>query len=98
MAEYIDRNALLKKIMSWPIYNTDRENHVNTVNRDSIINIALTEPAANVARVKHGYWTTNKYDFDKCSACGYEQERGGWVARNFCPRCGAKMDEEVKDG
>jgi len=97
MAEYIGKSSVL--------YWIDRHCYKLEHHRPETVAFAEREkkyirklPAADVARVKHGYWTTNKYDFDECSACGYAQEHGGWEARNFCPRCGAKMDEEVKDG
>ena len=67
-------------------------------------------PSADVAPVKHGRWIEytkviipepyNKWEQAwKCSECGFDD---GFVAYNFCPNCGAKMDipdtEEDDDG
>ena len=55
---------------------------------------------------KHGHWisvpdkspktiTINMYSFIcSCSECG--QSVGHHIEYNYCPRCGAKMDEGVK--
>ena len=46
--------------------------------------------------VRHGHWIFDPKDaiemmftLPKCSECGAESSDGG----NYCPRCGAKMDE-----
>ena len=53
-------------------------------------------PTADVVEVKHGEWIFNPSDAieamftkPKCSECGFESADGG----NYCPNCGAKMDE-----
>ena len=60
-------------------------------------------PTADVAPVRHGYWIEQEnWALDDyyytCSACGTE-----WITiegtpeendMDFCPHCGAKMDEE----
>lgn len=57
-------------------------------------------PAADVAPVRHGRWIEytkviipdpyNKWEQAwKCSECGFDD---GFVAYNYCPNCGAKMD------
>ena len=44
--------------------------------------------------VKRGHWiekSTGGEYFDRCSECGYIE----WGApNNYCPECGARMDEE----
>lgn len=50
-------------------------------------------PAADVAPVVHGHWVYGC----QCSVCG--DRHGPYNARhkpyyNYCPNCGAKMDEE----
>lgn len=67
-------------------------------------------PSSDVAPVRHGRWIEhtkviipepyNKWEQAwKCSECGFDD---GFVAYNFCPNCGAKMDipdtEEDDDG
>lgn len=56
--------------------------------------------SADVAPVRHGRWIEytkviipepyNKWEQAwKCSECGFDD---GFVAYNYCPNCGAKMD------
>ena len=60
--------------------------------------IALT-PAADVQEVRHGKWIERRIPNDTgtlvfvCSVCSGKQE---WVKRNFCPNCGAQMDERAQ--
>ena len=55
-------------------------------------------PPADVVPVVHAYWMPQKENHEfkeawmKCSACGYPVSK--WTGNtNFCPSCGAKMDE-----
>ena len=54
------------------------------------------QDAADVAPVRHGWWTWNEEgeidweQFYRCSNCG---DKEYWES-NFCPNCGAKMDLE----
>ena len=50
-------------------------------------------PSADVAPVRHGRWAetvTDGFLFVSCSACGFKTGR---IDYNYCPNCGAKMDE-----
>lgn len=54
-------------------------------------------PTADVAPVVHAHWIAIGIDCDmptcfRCSICRQHAIRKG----DFCPNCGAKMDEEVK--
>ena len=64
-------------------------------------------PAADVAPVVHGKWIPHSeksreyigtvlihvmYDYWLCDTCGYRVEKGQPMY-NFCPNCGAKMEE-----
>ena len=56
------------------------------------------QPDANVAPVVHAQWIED-HDYLKCPECGVMVKRdftffdiGDW---NYCPHCGAKMDEPV---
>lgn len=45
----------------------------------------------------HGYWI-EFWDYLKCSNCNYEFTDNNDIKRfNYCPNCGAQMDEEVED-
>ena len=77
MDEYIDREAVLMKLMQ-----------------------AISDmPAADVAPVVHGHWIEKeKYTFGimyDCSLCDNRILDNGY-SWNYCPNCGAKMDEEVE--
>lgn len=62
-----------------------------------------TKTIKDVAPVKRGQWLGMEYDgyadgcpvYDTwaCSECEYEVEGDADVLTNFCPNCGAKMDE-----
>ena len=58
-----------------------------------------TKTIKDVAPVKHGHWITKtrhehypsgkEYEEDYCSACSMR----GSIEYDYCPHCGAKMDE-----
>ena len=49
----------------------------------------------DVAPVRHGHWVSiNEYPYEKCSICGETHDTVRCLD-NYCPNCGAKMDEEV---
>lgn len=92
MAEYIDREAALMKLM---------QDGCSAKNLQSISDM----PTADVAPVVHGHWieqedgnldtyytcSSCKEDFDLIAGTPYEN------LYNYCPSCGAKMDETVED-
>jgi rubrerythrin len=56
------------------------------------LSYAETLPTADVVEVKHGYWLRHGYDGLQCSLCGAVNTN--CINNNFCPNCGAKMDEK----
>ena len=86
MAEYIERESVLMKLM---------QDGCCTKNLQSISDM----PAADVAPVVHGHWIEKeKYSFGimyDCSLCDNRILDNGY-SWNYCPNCGAKMDEEVE--
>ena len=87
MAEYIKREEALMKLM---------QDGCSAKNLQSISDM----PAADVAPVRHGRWIDD-HDYLKCPECGVMVkwdftffDIGDW---NYCPNCGAKMDEPVED-
>ena len=87
MDEYIDREAVLMKLM---------QDGCSAKNLQSISDM----PAANVAPVVHGRWEeASDGDGIVCPFCRtdfctiiYDTEYF-----NYCPNCGAKMDETVEE-
>lgn len=104
MAEYIDREALIKRIEVTPLLKYEIPKEV----RDGVIDLVKIQPAADVASVVHGRWEKEPSSFwrwtpsgavavarttYRCGLCG----RGTAVKSNYCPNCGAKMDGGADD-
>lgn len=98
MAEYIEREALLKRLEVTPILGCGIPYQV----RDGVLDLVSKQPAADVVLVRHGEWQGTAdgyadgelvYDMWNCSKCGFDadgaEERPDW---KFCPNCGARMD------
>ena len=87
MAEYIDREAALMKLM---------QDGCSAKNLQSISDM----PAADVAPVRHGRWI-DKGEYAVCTECGvrsgtqYDGVEPIPLMTQFCPNCGAKMDEPL---
>ena len=95
MAEYIEREALLNHLKHRVAPMSDGEQLIKGVNLAlEILEEAVAMlSAADVAPVVHGRWVYGC----QCSVCG--DRHGPYNSRhkpyyNFCPNCGAKMDEE----
>ena len=50
-------------------------------------------PAADVAEVRHGRWLCVDTDTEQFFLCNKCKKKECWES-NYCPDCGAKMDEE----
>lgn len=87
MAEYIEREALKKKIPHLPGFSMGR------------VEMYIDEfPAADVAPVVHGRWGwVGECGFNDCYICS-ECGKIAMNDSNYCPNCGAKMDKEATDG
>ena len=83
MADYIDKQAFLDYMK-----RTDRYFNV----KFDIENF----PNADVAPVIHGRWETNSDRPDSliCSVCKCGFDMWKHDPHNYCPSCGAKMDEK----
>lgn len=83
MAEYIDREAALMKLM---------QDGCSAKNLQSISDM----PAADVAPVQHAKWEvvvgSNGKEYMVCTGCRKQQDLTGVFS--YCPSCGAKMDEK----
>lgn len=83
--KYIDADELIKTLNREGVPFNEDVNH-----------FILHAPAADVAEVKRGRWETevrtiygHKIPFFVCSVCG----KSAADEYNYCPWCGAKMDE-----
>lgn len=48
----------------------------------------------DMQKVKHGKWVYDHWCEFKCSKCGHLSNSSPYKGQeNFCPNCGAKMDE-----
>ena len=92
MAEYIEREALLKFIENG-INNPDRKEAFG-YDAVEILEKVQYMPAADVAQVRHGKWeniTGGMITLGDCSEC---KARQPVIGTNYCKNCGAKMDLE----
>lgn len=93
MSKYIDADRLKNGIMQY----ADKYGGISC--SVTAFNILLERFAADVQEVKHGQWIVEHGvlagdgiygDMGKCSVCGVRLRDYEW---NYCPNCGAKMDE-----
>ena len=88
MAEYIEREAVLKEAESRIMWGASAA---------AVYELIRDAPAADVATVRHGRWTPLRINGHEigvtCSGCNTT-----WDAEsNRCPHCGAKMDGEANE-
>ena len=103
MAKYIEREALIEWLKRIPLIDlSDGRGLCRVIMEDDFKKAIKKMPKgiiADVEPVKHGRWIEQeKYTFGvmyDCSICNNRILDNGhsW---NYCPNCGAKMDEEVK--
>ncbi len=82
--EYIEREAVIEAIMSEP-----PDAHYPQWYVDKIKPIS----AADVVEVWHGRWLCVDTDTEQFFLCNRCTKKEYWES-NYCPNCGAKMDEE----
>ena len=100
MAEYIEREALLREIE-----RRDRLMVVDkTISVGALKLFILNRPSADVTPVRHGRWVDKpliksfkhtNIPVVECSACGIDFcdiINNHYFMYNYCPNCGAKMD------
>lgn len=92
MAEYIEREAILRKIERREKFMVGDK----TITTDAMKLFIENRQVADVALVVHGRWLDGR-----CTVCGWEEpdevgydgyEFSPWEHTNYCPNCGAKMD------
>ena len=90
MAEYIERETLIKRLEVTPILKYG----IPTQTRDGIIDLVKKQTAADVVERKQGHWWWVTEDIYKCDNCGekaHVKEVMGKPDWEFCPNCGAIM-------
>ena len=106
MTEYIEREALMRRIKEIHCAECDSYHGVRcrACWVDDTLDYIDSEPASDVAPVRHGRWIMKKTSagssYTVCSHCNasvkYNDEYGTVVMNlkgaNYCPNCGAKMD------
>ena len=105
MSEYIDRAAAIEIAEKYGLTNGSVLGRHSGVGECISSEIAAL-PAADVVPVVHGRWdASGRYTFPsgaaavRCTNCGCaltesEYHLNNW---NYCPVCGAKMDEGADD-
>lgn len=91
MAEYIEKNKLLKdmhSVYTLPIFHKTNEDYMF----EQMVGIVGKQPTADVVEVKHGEWICLEQEIGlyECSLCNHRMLRS---KSNYCPNCGAKMKE-----
>ena len=102
--EYIERKAIINKIVNTPTVPSRQCYEGNFVYADGvsgrqneIINYINEQPTADVVPVRHGVWASEETAVT-CTACGRSYDTDFEIKRNvirdfdYCPNCGAKMD------
>lgn len=104
MAEYIDREALIKQAIEEKRFVFKMEDAIRqevvfkTVYKD-FADLVMSIPAADVEEVKHGRWVKDPHTADvcaeyRCSLCGYTycEADPKQPPFKYCPECGAKNE------
>lgn len=93
MAKYIDREALVEWLKRVPLKDlSDGLGLCRVIMEDDFKKAIKKMPKGiivDVAPVRHGRWKRYGKNLGECSECGEVVS----VRNNYCPNCGAKMDE-----
>ena len=93
----IDVDYLLKELEDWQADLDDAISGRQLGVTDAMV-IAYQIPIVDAVPVRHGRWIPEAYDdmFCYCSECGTHEykETIEVLHYDYCPYCGAKMDEE----
>ena len=102
MAEYIERGALMAALCEKIVGDGDYYSGKDAM-QDQIRDMVSQFPHADVVPVRHGRWVCIRkgYGEYKCSVChGMDSNCSDYYGthvvteQEYCPNCGAKMDEE----
>ena len=95
MAKYIKLEDLMKFPIRLDHYDKEHGSKDFIYGIETMLEYAENLPAADVAPVVHGRWESNSDRPDTliCSVCKCGFDMWKHDPHNFCPNCGAKMDE-----
>ena len=51
-------------------------------------------PTVDAAPIKYGYWLMSIGEYGVCDSCGHIVDLMDGSPHNYCPDCGARMEEE----
>lgn len=85
MDEYISRKAAQDESCN----RCNQQGHCNHPELCPVMISLKNIPAADVRPVRYGKWEKHGWSI-RCSECGYDMP---FATRNFCPNCGAEMEE-----
>ena len=96
--KYIDAEQLINTVstLAYPVRHdygfTSVEAGMTVVGIKQVVD---EMSAADVQEVRHGHWISleEEIGLHECSICGHKILR---AECNYCPNCGAKMDEVTK--
>lgn len=98
MAEYIERRMAVDAIAEIMATGFVEDRFILPHELQDLQDELEALPTADVAPVVHGRWIHTNSLCDpfcevwRCSCCSAEDENG--ACYNYCPNCGAKMDQE----
>ena len=103
MPTYISRDLALSHPFANGQYDQENANEHFILGYEGYKEWLEQLPTVDAEIVRHGHWISHDYDFapaestQECSVCHKEQPIY-MVDNNYCPHCGAKMDEVEEDG
>ena len=98
MAKYIKLEDLMKFPNHLDHYDKEHGDVNFVYGIETMLEYAENLPAADVTQVRHGRWS-DKGEYAVCMECGglsgtqYDGVEPVPLMTQFCPNCGAKMDE-----
>lgn len=90
--DYVERNKIMEALLDWAVCL----NNPDTLSRSDAMFIIDNVEAADVAPVVHGEWLCAETDDEQFFLCSVCNDKEYWES-NYCPECGAKMDEEQEE-
>ena len=86
MSRYIDIEPYEKD--GWYLQKRYHNSYGEVIKTAPLVSVPTAE-----AEPKHGKWVLNRQGNWACSLCGNDPYHSNMHNMNYCPNCGAKMDE-----